>query len=115
MGPAPLPQVATEIADATGHCGHNAEYLLRLANFMKEHVPDAWDEHLYLLEHLVRSRLKEKNISVEDIMGNEPQISVAAIAGGFKENPTAEQRPAASSSPDFASRVPSRKLRCLDL
>lgn len=115
MGPAPLPQVATEIADATGHCGHNAEYLLRLASFMKEHVPDAWDEHLYLLEHLVRSRLKEKNVSVEDIMGSEPQISVAAIAGGFKENPTAEQRPAASRSPDFASRVPSRKLRCLDL
>lgn len=114
MGPAPLPQVATEIAEATGHCGHNAEYLLRLATFMKEHVPDAWDEHLYLLEHLVRSRLKEKNISVEEIMGHEPQVTVAAIAGGFKE-PIEEQRPAASHSPDFASRVPSRKLKCLDL
>lgn len=115
MGAAPLPQVATEIADASGHCGHNAEYLLRLANFMKEHVPDAWDEHLYLLEHLVRSRLKEKNICVEDIMTCDPQVTVAAIAGGFKDEQQEEPRQEASHSPNFASQVPSRKLKCLDL
>lgn len=115
MGPAPLPQVATEISDAIGHCGHNAEYVLRLAEFMKEQIPDVWDEHLYLLEHLVRSRLKEKNLSIEDIMGYDPPISVAAIAGGYKDDSRDDIRPSFSRSSDFASRVPSRKLKCLDL
>ncbi|KAF8789029.1 Glutathione-specific like protein [Argiope bruennichi] len=59
-GSAPLHQVATEIAEAKGHCGHNAEYLIRLVHFMKEQLPDVWDEHLYNLDHLVRARLKEK-------------------------------------------------------
>lgn len=115
MGPAPLPQLATEIVDASGHCGHNAEYLLRLANFMKEHVPDVWDEHLYLLEHLVRSNLEEKEIPIEEVMGSELQVAVAAIAGGYKEDQKEEERPSLSRSPDFASRVPTRKLKCLDL
>lgn len=114
-GPAPLPEVATEIAEASGHCGHNAEYLLKLVNFMKEQVPEVWDEHLYHLEHLVRSRLKEKNLSEEEVMGSELQISVAAIAGGFKDEARDSRTDYLSRSPDFASQVPKRKLRCLDL
>ncbi|XP_015915229.1 putative glutathione-specific gamma-glutamylcyclotransferase 2 isoform X2 [Parasteatoda tepidariorum] len=114
MGPAPLPEVASDIAEAAGHCGHNAEYLLRIVSFMKEHVPDAWDEHLYYLEHLVRVRLKERNLSVDDVMGDHCPLSVAGIAGGSVE--VQEQEESRRSPPmDYASRVPSRKLRCVDL
>ncbi|XP_054713151.1 glutathione-specific gamma-glutamylcyclotransferase 1-like [Uloborus diversus] len=117
LGPVPLPQLATEISEASGHCGHNAEYLLRLANFMKEQLPDVYDEHIYLLDHLVRSRLKEQNLSVEDVMGEDRQWAIAAIAGGLTKDMDREvERPVTPPrSPDFASRVPSRKLRCLDL
>ncbi|CAL1283070.1 unnamed protein product [Larinioides sclopetarius] len=117
IGSAPLHQVATEIAEAKGHCGHNAEYLLRLANFMKEQLPDVWDEHLYHLDHLVRARLKEMNLSVDDIMGVEKPL---AVAGLVDESPDdleirENRRSPSSSPPDYASRVPSRKLRCLDI
>ncbi|XP_035219048.1 glutathione-specific gamma-glutamylcyclotransferase 1-like [Stegodyphus dumicola] len=115
MGPAPLPQVATEIAEAAGHCGHNAEYLLRLADFMREHVPEAWDEHLYLLDHLVRARLKESNLSIEDVMGEGRSLAVAAIAAGNFDNRHEERRRSPSPTSDYASRISSRKLRCLDL
>lgn len=114
-GPAPLPDVATEIAEAKGTCGHNAEYLFRLAEFMREQVPEAWDEHLYLLEHLVRARLKEKNISVEDIMGHEDHPPPLPIDVDRDEPQQRHQQHSPPRSPDFASRVPSRKLRCLNL
>ncbi|GBN50898.1 Glutathione-specific gamma-glutamylcyclotransferase 1 [Araneus ventricosus] len=113
VGSAPLHQVATEIAEAKGHCGHNAEYLLRLANFMKEQLPDVWDEHLYHLDHLVRSRLKEMNLSVDDIMGVEKPLAVAGLVDDLEIRE--DRRSPSSSPPDYASRVPSRKLRCLDI
>ncbi|XP_055925700.1 glutathione-specific gamma-glutamylcyclotransferase 1-like [Argiope bruennichi] len=116
-GSAPLHQVATEIAEAKGHCGHNAEYLIRLVHFMKEQLPDVWDEHLYNLDHLVRARLKEMNLSVDDVMGVEKPLAVAGLADDCPDNLEIrhDRRSPSSSPPDFASRVPSRKLRCLDI
>ncbi|GFQ66113.1 glutathione-specific gamma-glutamylcyclotransferase 1 [Trichonephila clavata] len=119
MGSAPLPQVATEIAEAVGRCGYNAEYLLRLVNFMKEQLPEVWDEHLYHLDHLVRARLKEMNLSIDDVMGVENPIAVAGLSTDDNHDNfglhRGDRRSLSSSPPDYASRVPSRKLRCLDI
>ena len=57
LGPATLEQLANEIASAKGHAGLNVEYLIRLADFMREKVPDFDDEHLFELEKLVRKEL----------------------------------------------------------
>lgn len=56
LGPAAPEQLATEIASAQGHAGHNVEYLVRLADFMREKVSE-YDEHLFELEKLVRREL----------------------------------------------------------
>ncbi|KAG8181343.1 hypothetical protein JTE90_017510 [Oedothorax gibbosus] len=112
VGPAPLPKVATDIAEAAGHCGHNAEYLIRLVDFMKEQVPGVWDEHLYHLDHLVRARLEERNMKVEEVMGEEKPL---AIAGLSSESSDDEVHPSSSCPSDYASRVSKRKVRCLDI
>jgi hypothetical protein len=52
LGPAPLPQIAHEIATSRGNSGHNVEYLAKLALFMRLNVPDVQDSHLYELETL---------------------------------------------------------------
>lgn len=57
LGPATLEQLVTEIASAKGEAGHNAEYVIRLADFMREKVPDCDDEHLFELEKLLRKEL----------------------------------------------------------
>lgn len=70
LGDAPLHNIATQIYESSGPSGHNVEYLLRLAEFMRRYLPEAHDEHLFTLELLVRSRIKEENMCLSTLMGN---------------------------------------------
>lgn len=57
---APILSMAKQIADSHGPSGANSEYLFRLANFMREEVPEARDDHLFQLEEAVKKILAEK-------------------------------------------------------
>jgi cation transport regulator ChaC len=46
-------QMADEIRRARGHAGPNCEYLFRLADGVRKHFPDYYDEHLFALERYV--------------------------------------------------------------
>ncbi|CAL4067957.1 unnamed protein product, partial [Meganyctiphanes norvegica] len=59
----PLDALAQHIADCHGTRGSNADYLFKLAEFMRSEVPDETDEHLFALEAQVKYILeKRKNI-----------------------------------------------------
>lgn len=58
LGEAPLDAMANQIAERSGPSGPNYEYLFRLANFMREEVPHAEDEHLFQLEEAVKKILE---------------------------------------------------------
>lgn len=92
-GQAPMHEIATQITQCSGPAGHNVEYLLRLADFMREKVPEGYDEHLATLEALVRLRVKENNLCLKSLMGDGPrdpqqplpqqqQVAAAAAAAG---------------------------------
>lgn len=51
LGPAPLDQIATQVARSHGPSGANIEYVLRLAEALRE--MDVDDEHVFALERLV--------------------------------------------------------------
>ncbi|KZC05462.1 Cation transport regulator-like protein 1, partial [Dufourea novaeangliae] len=70
LGEAPLHHIAGQIFECTGPSGHNIEYLLRLAEFMHRYLPEAHDEHLFTLELLVRSQIKERNMCLRTLMGD---------------------------------------------
>lgn len=53
-GPAPIEEIAATIARSEGPSGHNVEYLLRLAEALRELGAD--DEHVFGLEDAVRRR-----------------------------------------------------------
>lgn len=55
LGPAPLEDIAAQIATCQGPSGQNSQYLLNLANFMHKEVPHQIDEHLFELEARVKN------------------------------------------------------------
>ncbi|KAG7282073.1 hypothetical protein CRUP_023589 [Coryphaenoides rupestris] len=50
LGPASLEEIGTQIALCRGKTGHNLEYLLRLAEFMRQSCPLVDDPHLFAIE-----------------------------------------------------------------
>lgn len=89
----------------SGASGHNVEYVLRLAIFMREELPDVEDEHLFTLERYIHEILDRRAIPVEHLMGPPPQR--------IRRDSHADiGRP---SSFEHTSRVPDKKLRCLHI
>lgn len=50
LGPASDKEIAAQIAACRGSTGHNSEYLVRLAEFMRLYCPEVEDEHLFSIE-----------------------------------------------------------------
>lgn len=102
LGAAPLADIAKQIIECRGSSGSNVEYLLRLAEFMREEIPEALDEHLFSLERLVRKFAAEMKICLRSMMTEE-------------ENKEVAEAKAVVPSYQFASRVPEKKLRCVNM
>lgn len=107
MGDTPLSTIAQEIADSQGASGHNVEYLIRLANFMRDELKGVVvdDEHLFQLEQIVRDILAERKICVYSLMGRQPERIERDSHEEIRRPTTFE----------FSSRVPDKKLRCLNI
>lgn len=50
LGPASPEEIGAQIAVCRGKTGHNLEYLLRLAEFMRSSCPQVEDHHLFSIE-----------------------------------------------------------------
>lgn len=106
IGEEPLVETARQIASCRGPSGHNVEYLIRLAVFMREELPGASDEHLFELEGLVRRFVAEANLSMAALLGSTPR---PRIRRDSHENVRRHV------SFEYTSRVPEKKLRCLHI
>lgn len=115
LGEASLQTIARQIAESSGPSGHNVEYLLRLADFMHRYLPEAHDEHLFTLEMLVRSHIKEENMCLATLMGNRDFVidldEDAELAGRAEAN----ELPPRENSFQFSARIPSKSLRCVKM
>lgn len=95
LGSAKLTDIAKQILECHGPSGPNVEYLLKLAEFMRDEVPEALDDHLFSLERLVHSMAVQMGICLRTLMGAE--------------------RSEPRNNNQFASRVPEKKLRCVNM
>ncbi|KAK2826166.1 hypothetical protein Q5P01_020380 [Channa striata] len=59
LGPASDTEIAAQIAKCSGNTGHNIEYLVRLAEFMRLNCPEVEDEHLFSIEAAVLNTFPE--------------------------------------------------------
>lgn len=119
LGDAPLQSIARQISESSGFSGHNVEYLLRLAEFMRRYLPDAWDEHLFTLEKLVRSVIREENMSLNTLMGSRDyhiDLEETKINARDEENNFVGQNGGNNlreNSFQYILQVPDNTLRCL--
>lgn len=107
IGRLPEETLAEMIVDSRGPSGHNVEYLIRLVIFMREELPGVDDDHLFKLDKLVREYLLDRNMSLAECMG----APKPPIRRDMNAN-VAHQRPITF---EHTSRVPSRRLRCLNI
>lgn len=90
LGEVPADELAAQVATCSGPAGHNAEYVISLARWEREHAPEhRVDSELSALERLVIDRLAANGLRPDDVLTN--------------------------NRPSFSSMVPEKKLRCLDI
>lgn len=72
LGPIETDRLADVVVSCRGVCGHNVEYVVRLAEFVRRNLPDAAAadddddrHHLFDLEDRIRRKLEERGSSVE--------------------------------------------------
>lgn len=99
-------KLAEMIVASRGPSGHNVEYLVRLVIFMRDELPGIEDEHLFKLDRLVRDYLLERKMSLKECMGAPKPPVRRDMIGSVAPRPITFEH---------TSRVPSRRLRCLNI
>ncbi|XP_018330367.1 putative glutathione-specific gamma-glutamylcyclotransferase 2 [Agrilus planipennis] len=113
LGDAPLQEIALQISNCQGPSGHNAEYLIRLAEFMREHFPEEKDEHLFHLEVLVKKNILNQNKCLTTLMGDSAGHIIFVRSSAQLQRPEGQEERAGSFQ--FTTRVPEKTLRCLNI
>lgn len=80
------------------------------------YLPEAHDEHLFTLEMLVRSRIKEANICLTTLMGNRDfVIDLDEDAEPVENRADVNERIRDENAFQFSARIPSKTLRCVNI
>ncbi|XP_022705975.1 glutathione-specific gamma-glutamylcyclotransferase 1-like [Varroa jacobsoni] len=137
LGPKSYPEMAREIVQSQGECGPNVEYVLNIADFMREEVFGIDDEHLFMLEmHILielanraeeeqsfQAQLERKHswcsklAICNSLQGSRESLSEIASASGASSSKYGAIKGSShgETSEDFVSNVAARKLRCVDI
>ena len=109
------------MVNSSGNSGHNVEYVLRLADWMRDSLPDIADDHLYTIEFHIQRIVKEKNLCIKSMMKDEkcskhsPSV-IKDIAREEKESESddvSSDNESTSNTSDYSSKVLNKKLRCV--
>lgn len=114
LGEAPLTKIASEITETRGLCGHNVEYLLRLANFMRQYCPGIEDPHLFKLEAAVLRMISERNMCIKSLMGDGRECvtfkMISSLNHQSLDNRLNYER---GNNFQFTTQMSSKSLRCV--
>lgn len=60
LGKASIDTMAIQIVNAAGPCGENSEYVTKMADYIKEYIPEDKDNHLFAVDKRVREIIDRK-------------------------------------------------------
>lgn len=112
--------IVWQVAECKGEAGHNIEYVLRLAEFFRDNLPEVVDEHLFTLESLVREKMNEKKLSLNGgLLSTKASKAEASsphegAAGDHPRQPE-DVDEVRRDSFQYQARVPPKKLLCLNV
>jgi len=126
LGDAPAHVIASQVVKTSGPSGHNAEYVLRLANFMREYFPDVEDVHLFELEFEIISRIRAKRMCLQTLMGSgdgcislnkKLLVNSGRNRNGSQRHNGLRDEPARSNTSMFhyTDTVAGKSLRCVNI
>ncbi|KAK3600614.1 hypothetical protein CHS0354_008901 [Potamilus streckersoni] len=75
----PIEDIAKDIVAARGFAGSNIEYVTKMADFVREHIPEDDDEHLFSLDRSVRNHTQDLIQSHSSSSNYERSIYVEAV------------------------------------
>ena len=110
LGPASPQVIAEQVVSSSGPSGHNVEYVLRLAEWVHQELPDVQDEHLFSIEQEIRLRIKERNLSLKFLMGEKEEQPEVQL-----EVAESESSPLAARRTTFTSHCEKNCLKCVKL
>ena len=58
-----------QVVHSSGKAGHNVEYVLKIAQWMRHTLPSVEDDHLYSLEYHIRRLVRRKGLVMSELMG----------------------------------------------
>ncbi|CAG9855302.1 unnamed protein product [Phyllotreta striolata] len=117
LGYADEKAIANEIINCKGPCGTNVEYVIRLANFMREHFAEENDAHLFTIEEEVLMIMDDRKICLSSLMGT-GEGCVTFVKKEEKEDSYCYIDDIKSKKIDafqFAMKIQGTQLRCLNL
>ena len=76
LGPADPQVIAEQVVTSSGPSGHNVEYVLRLAEWLHSTLPSVHDHHLFSIEAYVRNKVKERNLNLKNLMGEDKMQNI---------------------------------------
>lgn len=127
LGDAPADEIAEQVVTSRGWAGHNSEYVLKLACWIREFMPEDKDEHLFNVEYHLRLKIQARGLCEQTLLGNRNGACCAASVSNSllpaqrqsspsRHNPAAQpQNAQKSDSFSFATNVGRKNLRCVKL
>lgn len=120
MGPAPAEAIAEQVVNCSGPAGHNVEYVLKLAEWLRDCMPKVTDSHLYDIEISLRRKIAERNLPLECLMGKCsltsecPKVKVSAEVNLVTSDEESDDD-SSSGGFSFATGVGRKGLRCVKM
>lgn len=117
LGHAETKTIAQQVMNSKGTCGSNVEYVVRLANFMREHFSEQSDVHLFELEKEVLALIQSEKQCLKTLMGDgEGCVSfVKKNVDCTTSTSQLQEEQERTETFQFSTRIQGTKLRCLNL
>ena len=68
-----------QVVYSEGNTGHNVEYVLRLAEWIRDTMPDVEDDHLFSLEAHIRQKVVKDKLCLNSLMGGDDLAKKAEL------------------------------------